>query len=596
MKRTTCLTSLAALLGLLPLAALAQTSDDFEYSDETNHTATITGYTGPGGAVEIPTHSPDMLRNPVATIGDSAFRNGSTITSVTFRRNISAIGNEAFSGCTLLDSIYFEGNSPALGTNSFSAISAQAAVYHPVESTEWGATYGGIPTASWNPNLAYTLTPEDTVTITNYTGPGGVVIIPELLEGNPVTCIGENAFIPMNNNYFFNGSGPITSIDLPNSITNIGAGAFAENAFTQVTISSNLSTIGSNAFLQCTHLTEFIVDEQNPNYSSLDGVLFDKTQNTLIAYPGNKLGAYAIPGSVSHIKEWAFSYNNRLTDINIPNSVTVIEDYTFYDCKNVSNISIPNSVTNIGIGAFILCTNLTNITLPTSLVRLGNAAFGGCASLTSIIIPNGITNIASYTFDQCTSLIDISIPNGITNIGECAFRGCSNLTSITLPNSLTCIEEEAFDECSSLTSITIPNSILSLGDYAFRYCSSLQSIYFKGSPPAVDSEPLDELNDHATIYYLEGTTGWEDAYSGIPTVLWNPKIDTAEANLEMTASGFKFNVTGTNDFTFVIEASTNIVSGTWEPVATNTLSDGGALFTDPQGTNYPSRYYRLTMP
>ena len=160
----------------------------------------------------------------------------------------------------------------------------------------------------------------------------------------------------------------------------------------------------------------------------------------------------------------------------IEKSVTSIGNDAFHNCNSLTSITIPESVTSIGSFAFDSCSSLTNITIPDSVIGIGSSAFCDCSSLTSIVIPNSVTSIGSYAFDDCKNLTSITIPDSVTSIGNKAFSGCRSLTSITIPDSVTRIGSSAFSECRSLTSITIPDNVTSIGYFAFFNCSSLTSI------------------------------------------------------------------------------------------------------------------------
>ena len=163
----------------------------------------------------------------------------------------------------------------------------------------------------------------------------------------------------------FNSNYNIKSVIIENGVTSIGYGAFYGcQSLSSVTIPDSVASIGYDAFSDCTSLTSINVDENNQNYKSIDGVLFDKNADTIICYPAEKTDkSYAIPDSVTSICDWAFSHCVRLTSITIPDSVTSIGYDTFYHCTSLESVNIGNSVTSIGYGAFYNCTSLTSITI-----------------------------------------------------------------------------------------------------------------------------------------------------------------------------------------------------------------------------------------
>jgi BspA type Leucine rich repeat region (6 copies) len=180
------------------------------------------------------------------------------------------------------------------------------------------------------------------ITITGYTGSGGAVIIPSKITGLPVTGIGPSAF------------------------------AFS-SSLTSVTISNNVTSIADAAFAACPGLTAITVDAANPVFASVAGILFNKSQTTLVQYSGGKAGAYTISNSVTSIGNWAFAACPGLTSVTIPNSVTSIGDNAFWDCSSLTNVTIGNQVANIGVYAFEFCSNLSSVTIPNSVT---NIAFG----------------------------------------------------------------------------------------------------------------------------------------------------------------------------------------------------------------------------
>jgi len=195
--------------------------------------------------------------------------------------------------------------------------------------------------------------------------------------GNSVRTIESNAFA------YCTG---LTSVTIPNSVTTIGGGVFAGcTGLTSVTIPNSVTTIGGGVFAGCTGLTSINVNPDNANFSSEYGVLFNKNKATLIKYPPGREGEYTIPNSVTTIGEQAFMDCTGLTSVTIPNSVTTIGEQAFNGCTGLTSVTIPNSVTTIGEWAFIGCTGLTSVTIPNSVTTIGERAFNSCTGLTSII-------------------------------------------------------------------------------------------------------------------------------------------------------------------------------------------------------------------
>ena len=166
-------------------------------------------------------------------------------------------------------------------------------------------------------------------------------------------------------------SGPlaIPSIYEGKPVTRIGDWAFYGTKLTRVTIPDSVTGIGYAAFSKCGSLKSIDVGEGNTEYSSEDGVLFDKNKTVLIHFPAGKGGHYTIPDGVTSIGDHAFIQCARLTSVTIPDSVTSIGALAFRDCFGLKSVRIPNSITNIKMGAFSSCSNLT------SIIFEGNAPF-----------------------------------------------------------------------------------------------------------------------------------------------------------------------------------------------------------------------------
>jgi hypothetical protein len=455
--------------------------------------------------------------------------------------------------------------------------------------------------------FSYT-TNNGTITITGYSGPGGAVNIPSTINGLPVTSIGYAAF----------STSPLTGVTIPDSVANIGDYAFNYClGLVNVTLGHSVTNIGGEAFYHCTSLA---------NVADLD--------------------------NVTGIGDWAFWFCAALTNLTIGDRLTSIGFGAFYDCFSLTSVTIPDSLTNTGDYVFCECFSLTNVTIGTNVTGIGSHAFFSCTSLTGVTIPDRVTSIGDSAFGNCTSLKAIRVdalnpsystldgvlfdksqttiiqypggkagpsyttPSGVTSVEANAFAGCG-LTNVTIGDSVTSIGESAFGQCTNLSSVTIGNSVTNIGSLAFAGCIRLAGAYFRGDAPIFDWYQVKigrgvqllspfgcaynwsgyYLCDYnATAYYLSGTTGWGPTFADLPTALWTPQVQINDASFGVRTNQFGFNINWANDMTVVVEASTSLANPTWSPLATNTLTGSPLYFSDPQWTNYPTRFYRLRWP
>lgn len=346
---------------------------------------------------------------------------------------------------------------------------------------------------------------DGTICIQEYLGTDeSEITIPSEIEGVPVTRI---------NDWAFSGHNELTTVNIPDSVTAIEIAAFQDcSSLTEVNISEYVTAIDLQAFDGCSSLRNINVSENNLNYKSIDGVLFDKTGRELIKYPaGCEKEEYSIPEGTTSVGNGAFEGCSNLETINVPSSLSSIDDWAIADCYNLKSINVsennlsykstdgimfsktgeglikypagraeekyivPEGVKYISNRAFAQ-SSLSEIELCEGIIYINMQAFSGCACLVSISIPEGVEIIGDGAFEGCCSLETIEIPDTVTEIGNITFSGCSSLTTVNIPEGVTYIGDYIFQSCSSLKEIYIPDSVQIIGAGAFAYCSSLTSV------------------------------------------------------------------------------------------------------------------------
>ena len=425
----------------------------------------------------------------VTSIGDYAFKNCTSLASIEIPSSVTSIGNEAFAYCTNLTSIEIPGGVTSIENYAFSNCTSLNSINVDKDNQSYSSEDGILFDKEKKKLITYPAGKKEK----EYNIPSSVTSIgagtfygcrslTRIEIPSSVTSIECLAFygctsltsieIPSSVTRIavqvFYGCTSLTSIEIPSSVTSIGMWAFYNcTSLTSIEIPSSVASIGIYAFSRCVSLNSINVDKSNQEYSSEDGILFDKDKKELICYPAEK----------------------KEKEYNIPSSVTSIGTYAFGNCTNLTRIEIPSSVTSIGGGAFDNCTSLTRIEIPSSVTSIGTYAFSWCVSLNSINVDKSNQEYSSedgILFDKGkTKLItypagkkekEYNIPSSVTSIGDYAFDNCTSLTRIEIPSSVTSIGREAFEKCERLTSIEIPSSVTSIGWNAFAYCTSLTDI------------------------------------------------------------------------------------------------------------------------
>jgi len=526
------------------------------YTYTTNSGAiTITGYTGPGGAVTIPSTINGL---PVTSLGYAAFDNNTNLTSVTIPDGVTSIGDFAFDRCSSLTNVTIGNGVTSIGGCAFQScaltgVTVPNSVTNIIAGSFYGCPLTAITVGSGN---------------LNYISVGGVLfdINQTTLIVYPAAKAGSSYIIPNSVTRIavkaFGGCSTLASITIPNSVTSIGNGAFCLcPALTGLSIPASVTNIEGNLFLFNSSLPAITVDPNNPSYSSVAGVLFDKGQTTLIDYPTGKTGGtYTIPTSVTSILEYAFS-GSALTNVTIPAGLTSLEIFAFEACAGLTGAYFQGnapSVTN-DVSVFAGDTNtvyylagttgwgatfdgrptvqLSNsfqgytytanngaititgyagpggaVTIPStinglSVTGIGVSAFRNNTNVTSVAMTSGVTSIGLDAFYNCNNLTSVMIPDGVISIGVEAFAFCTNLTSVTIPSSVTNIGASIFYDCTSLTSATIHDGVTNIPEGMFYACNRLTSVTIPASVTSLGSSAFAGCTALTAVYFQGNAPG-----------------------------------------------------------------------------------------
>lgn len=362
------------------------------------------------------------------------------LTTLTFPESLISIGSRAFYNCLGLTSLIIPENVNYIGSEAFGVSFGKTSK---IQSIEWNA----IRVDNFGVNALVNKT------VTDFKFGDKVELIPS---------------------YICSGMYQITDITIPNSVTEIGEGAFMDSGITEINIPDSVTEIGGGAFRQC-----------------------------------NNLKKIKLPASLTSINAELFLSCYNLTSIDIPNSVTSIDVMAFADCIGLTDITIPDSVTSIAAEALYGCTNLSSL-----IVGEGVKSFGepkdewnilpvcfGCTSINyiewnaikcndlptdqfmelfdseiQIVIGDKVEHIPAYLCNGMQRITAIDIPESVKSIGRGAFSGCSSLSGVTIPNGVTTIGDFAFANCKEFKTINIPGSVTHIGKSAFSGCENLISV------------------------------------------------------------------------------------------------------------------------
>lgn len=399
----------AAPLGGLDLSirASAAVSGVYTYS-LTDDEATITKVDKSiGGSVVIPAA---LGGYPVVGIGEHAFSQCNSITSVTIPESVKLIGGYAFYQCENLTYISIGQKVETIEVSAFEDCNKLPTVTIPESVTSIGTCAFG------SCDSLYNISVDDANS--SYSSAQGV-----LFDKDMKTILQFPEGISL------------TKYSVPASVTAIGDSAFFDcERLTEVTMGVSVTAIGSEAFYSC-----------------------------------NALSSITLPDSVVSIGDYAFSWCEGLSGFTVPKGVASIGEGAFMCCTGLERVTIAGGSTVVGNYAFSNCSKLANISIPAGMVKISDGMFESCYSITGLTLPESVTDIGAYAFYMCEGLTRLPAAAGVTDIGKYAFAECENLKNITIPESVKAIEEGAFYGCTALKEVSVPKSVNTVGAKAFGY-------------------------------------------------------------------------------------------------------------------------------
>lgn len=375
-------------------------------------------------------------------------------------------------------------------------------------------------------------------------------------ETYDVVALGEEAF----------SQASLSGIIIPSSVTQIKRGCFLfASGPSSITIPASVAVIEPMAFAT-NNLNAINVDENNPNFMSMDKMLFSKDTTTLVECLKTKSGAVTLPQRTRHLAANAFAYCQNITGVTLPEGLESIGYWAFVDNQHLNNVVIPSSVTHIAPGPFVNCPALNNLSIAEgnthyymdgmmiysaggdSLVSAHKSAdsvflpntlryvngFGGNSNVKYVHVPDGVTTIGNEAFNV-SSLRSIDLPSHLHFIDEWAFYYCTSLTRVGMPATLDTMGEGCFHSCSHLTSVVIPDGLHTVPEGAFFMCNSLSDITWGNAVEVIDTCAFGdcsftELTLPPTLRVVRMTAFIGDYRGRLKRLTFSAPVDTIEVD------------------------------------------------------------------
>ncbi len=387
------------------------------------------------------------------------------------------------------------------------------------------------------------------------------IVIPKNYQGLPVKKIKTNSFAQCQD---------LTSVTIPDSITDVGMSAFSScSTLTSVAIQNGVISIEGSAFYGCTSLTNIEIPDSvtsvgdNAFYDTVyynnennweDGALY--LDGWLIKVNAAIEGEYTIKEGTKGIAGYAFSGCTNLTGLTMPDDLIVIGDNAFSNCTRLTDIVIPESVTHIGLRAFHNCRSLTEVRMSDGVERIGDYAFYSCKALADITIPESVKSIGKNAFEDTayynnsdnwekgthSPLTNIKPEGEEDEVGDSvlyldgwllkanpyftcgeytvkadtvgladeAFYDCGDLSGVTIGDGVKCIPTGAFKSCDDLYEVALGTNVERIGQSAFYECDSLNYITISENVSVIEAYAFYECDLRHLVF--ENATNWHYLY------------------------------------------------------------------------------------
>lgn len=464
-----------------------RTNGDWKYAELRNDTVAVLKYLGNDTTIDL--NNFPCSSHPVSVIGGYAFadKNIETIylpdtleqiqryaflntdlTSVVIPADVTYIAQHAFDH-SKIESVTFSGNKVKVIEQYAFAYTKQLESVTVPGSLEKLGSYvffsSNISSVTFGDGFNLDTIPEGAFAETNLV----TVTIPDC-----VTRLDHNAF---SHNH------SLKSVDLgDDSDLMIMSNVFYNTGLESVYIGANVQFVGEYSFTDLDSLTAFTVDADNPYYTAVDGVLYNKDCTKLISMPAGRTGSFTIPNTVEVLGFGAFE-NSQLSEINVAPETQLVTFgcRAFYHAQNLTSFTVPASVVSIDYYAFAECDHLQTVVFEdgNKLSGIYEGAFFGCRALENIMLPDTVSEVADYAFYGCETLdtFPFSENTGVLGIYDYAFA-YTQIAEIYLPADMYDVGEYAFLGAQIKDIIFNPSDPerLAVGFGAFAECNEVENL------------------------------------------------------------------------------------------------------------------------